>query len=129
MTDFGAWIPAINDHTYEGMTWGERGTDASQPNYPRTHGFSNETWNFPGLQDPKMDALVLAHEAASTFEDFVSTAKEANAYYISLMPEVWGPRPPVYHFWQPWLAGYNGEYLLSNRTLPLFTLGSGLTRN
>jgi peptide/nickel transport system substrate-binding protein len=118
-TDWPAWIPAINDHTYKGMTWGERGTDTVLPNYPRTHGFSDETWNFPGLRDNKMDALVLAQEAATTFEEFVKWAKEGNAYYISQMPEVWGPKPSVYHFWQPWLAGYNAEYLLSNRTLGL----------
>ena len=119
LSELSAYFPRINNHTYEGMTWGNRSIDTSIASFPRAAGYSNEIWNFSGLQDPKMDALVLAQEGASIFEEYVSRAKEANMYYTSLMLEVWGPRPPVYHFWQPWLAGYNGEYLLSNRTMPL----------
>ena len=80
-------------------------------------GYSNEKWNYPGLQDPEYDAIVEAAENASTYEEMVRYVKEANMYFISQMADVWGPRPPMYHFWQPWVGGYNGEYGLGGAML------------
>ncbi len=102
----------VNAHTYEGMVWGNRGTNYNPLFFVRIMGYSNEKWNFPGLQDPEYDAILEAAENASTYEEMQRLVKEANMYYIKLMPDVWGPKTPEYNFNQPWLGGFNGEALL-----------------
>ena len=67
-------------------------------------------WNTSGVQDPEYDAMVEAAENASTYEEMQRLVREADMYYIEQQYEVWGPKPPIYNFAQPWLGGYNGEY-------------------
>ena len=69
-------------------------------------------WNMPGSQDPEYDAIVEAAEGATTYEEMQRLVREADMYYVKQQWAVWGPRPPLYHFNQPWLGGYNGEYTL-----------------
>ena len=99
-----------NNHTYEGMAMGELGTDCCPLTFIKIHGYSNEMWNTSGVQDPEYDAMVEAAENASTYEEMQRLVREADMYYIEQQYEVWGPKPPIYNFAQPWLGGYNGEY-------------------
>ena len=110
LTDVAAMLAHVNAHTYEGMVWTDRGSEPSAAlMFIRVKAYSNELWNYSGLQDPEYDAIVEAAENASSYEEMVRYVKEADMYYIKLHTSVWGPRPPVWHFWQPWLGGYNGE--------------------
>ena len=109
--DVPTFVTRINEHTYEGMTAGQRGTNYYGLNRVGEV-VSNHVWNFSGLQDAKMDALVEEATNASSYEEMRRLVLEADQYYVSLIADVWGPQPPVFHFWQPWLGGYSGEYTL-----------------
>ena len=112
LTDVPTLSSHWNAHTYEGMALGERGTDYNALVYIRIMAYSNENWNMSGVQDPEYDAIVEAAESASTYEEMQRLVRKADMYYIKKQWEVWGPRSPVYHFSQPWLGGYNGEYTI-----------------
>ena len=109
--DVPTFVTRVNEHTYEGMTAGQRGSNYYGLNRV-SEVVSNHAWNFSGLQDPKMDALVEEATNASSYEEMRRLVIEADQYYVSLIADVWGPQPPVFHFWQPWLGGYSGEYTL-----------------
>ena len=112
LTDVPTLSSHWNNHTYEGMALGERGTDCCPLVYIRIQAYSNANWNMSGAQDPEYDAIVEAAESAATREEMQRLVREADRYYIKQQWEVWGPRPPQYQFTQPWLGGYNGEYSL-----------------
>ena len=111
VVDRGTMASHWNAHTYEGMTMGERGTDCCPLLMVRIHGYSNEMWNMSGAQDPEYDAIVEAAENAATYEEMQRLVREAEMYFIKQQWEVWGPRPPIYYAAQPWLGGYNGEFV------------------
>ena len=109
VTDVATISSLINAHSYEGMIIGMRATDNNPLLFARIQAYSNEMWNASGAQDPEYDAIVEAAESASTYEEMQRLVKEAYMYHIKQLWSTWGPRPPVYHFNQPWLVSYNGE--------------------
>ena len=112
MTDTPTVSAHVNNHTYEGMIGSDMGTDYNALVFVRIMAYSNEAWNWPGIQDPEYDAIVEAAENAGTYEEMQRLVKKADMYYIKKQWAIWGPRVPRYHFAQPWLGGYNGEYTL-----------------
>ncbi len=107
----------VNAHTYEGMIGSDMGTDYNALLFIRIMAYSNEAWNWPGVQDPEYDAIVEVAESAATYEEMQRLVKKADMYYIKKQWAIWGPRLPRYHFSQPWLGGYNGEYTLGGGML------------
>ena len=100
----------INNHDFEGMIWAERGNDSCPLLLGILYGVSNELWNGPGAQDPEYDALIVAAENASIREEMQKLLGEADLYFASQHWSTWGPIPPFYHFSQPWIGGFNGEF-------------------
>ena len=117
MREIGAWVAMIHGRTWEGMTWNEMGQSENALMYVRTHGHSTGNWNFSGVEDPEVDAMVEAAENAPTREEMTRIVKEIDMRSIEEHWGVWGPQGSVWHFWQPWLGGYNGE----------MTMGGGQT--
>ena len=100
-------------HTYEGMTWGNMGTNYNPLFYARIMAYSNEEWNMPGVQDPVYDAMVEAAETAGSREEMMELVAEADYYAVTQHWSTWGPMRPAFDFYQPWLVGYNGERTLA----------------
>lgn len=99
-------------HEYEGMTWGNRGTNYNPLFFIRIMAASDEEWNTAGSQDPTYDAMVEAAETAGSREEMMERVAEADFYYIQQQWQTWGPQRPGFSFYQPWLVGYNGESTL-----------------
>ena len=99
-------------HTYEGMVFGERGTDYNPLLFVRIKAYSDAPYNKTGNRDPEYDAIVDAAEATTDYKEMQRLVRKADMYYIKQHWDTWGPRPPAYHFHQPWLGSYNGEYTL-----------------
>ena len=81
---------------------------------------SNSTTEFnpTGLQDPEMDRLWAAAQAATTVDEYQRRVREAEQYIVGGRCEMrnwanhwilWGGRVPHFHASQPWVKGYNGE--------------------
>ena len=102
----------LSTHTYEGgMTIGIRGVPWWPLGAIRTVAHSSvDVWtNTPGVQDPVYDAMVEAAENAGSTEEMMELVKEADTYFTEQQWTTWGPMRPNFIFWQPWMAGYNGE--------------------
>jgi ABC-type oligopeptide transport system substrate-binding subunit len=99
----------INNHTHQGITQSMRGVVWSPLEAIRIVGHSDAIWNAAGLQDPVYDAMVEAAENAGSTEEMMELVKEADMYLIKQQWTTWGPMRPNFIFWQPWMAGYNGE--------------------
>jgi peptide/nickel transport system substrate-binding protein len=106
-----ALFARIRNGTYDGMTWGERGT-SGPVDIELSFWTTGNDLNQPQVSDPEYDRLFKAFDSAKTVEEQKKWAKEADMYSIKQQWNVWGPRPPVYTFYQPWLGGYNGELRL-----------------
>ena len=101
-----------NTHTYEGMTWGNRGVSWPPLGAIRTLAYSDHMWNLPGVQDPVYDAMVEAAENAGSTEEMRELVNKADMYFSEQQWTTWGPTRPNFNFWQPWMVGYNGEFQL-----------------
>ena len=101
-----------NTHTYEGMTWGNRGASWPPLSTIRTVAHSDSIWNLPGVQDPVYDAMVEAAENAGSTEEMMELVNKADMYFSEQQWTTWGPMRPSFIFWQPWMVGYNGEHTL-----------------
>ena len=99
----------INNHTHQGITQSMRGVVWSPLEAIRIVGHSDAIWNAAGLQDPVYDAMVEAAENAGSTEEMMELVAKADMYYSELQIATWAPTRPALIFWQPWLAGYNGE--------------------
>ena len=66
----------------------------------------------PGLENPQLDSLIDAVDAATTFEEQQRAVKEADAYIIKNHYMVWFFRVPQFNAFHPWVIGYNGEFYL-----------------
>ena len=67
---------------------------------------------YPGLENPQLDSLIDAVEAATTLEEQQRAVKEADAYIIKNHYMVWFFRVPRFNAFHPWVVGYNGEFYL-----------------
>ena len=111
------WRARVNAHSYEGMTRGFNNVNYDPLVIARVATYSNEPWNTSGIQDPVQDALVEAAENAVTVQDMMDRVKEADMRFIEQHYNIWGsPIRPSFTFWQPWMAGYNGEIQMGGGT-------------
>ena len=101
-------ISSINEHTFEGMV-----NMVAAIDYSVMWGlqFLQSTFkgNRPGFKDPAYDAMVDAASAATTIEEQIKLAKEADMYQIKNFTYVWGPKVPSFNAIQAWVKGYYGE--------------------
>ena len=72
----------------------------------------NLLMGYPGLENPQLDSLIDAVEAATTLEEQQRAVKEADAYIKKNHYMVWFFRVPRFNAFHPWVVGYNGEFYL-----------------
>jgi peptide/nickel transport system substrate-binding protein len=78
----------VIEHTYEGMIGSFQGGQFP-PLTSTGWGSSNASWNFPGFQDPTMDAMVEAALAATDLEEQRRLIKEVDMYQIENRWHIW----------------------------------------
>ena len=66
----------------------------------------------PGFENPQLNSLIDAAEAATTLEEQQRAVKEADAYIVKNHNMVWFFRVPRFNAFHPWVVGYNGEFYL-----------------
>ena len=123
LMEWAALAPRLSTHTYEGgMTIGIRGVAWWPLGAIRTVAHSSvDVWtNTPGVQDPVYDAMVEAAENAGSTEEMMELVKEADTYFTEQQWTTWGPMRPNFIFWQPWMAGYNGESTIGGGSFWLY---------
>ncbi len=105
-------VSSIKEHTYDGMVLGYGAVDSHPISALKGHhSTDNGGWNRPGVQDPVYDAMVEAADAATTIEEQMRLAKEADMYSIEKHWQIWGVKLPWFIAMPPWVKGYNGEYI------------------
>ena len=67
---------------------------------------------YPGFENPQLDSLIDAAEAATTLEEQQRAVKEADAYIVKNHYMTWFFRVPRFNAFHPWVVGYNGEFYL-----------------
>ena len=83
---------------------------------------STANYNTSNVDDPDYDALHDALLAATTIEEQNRIAGELDQYAIARFWQIWAVMAPLYNVAQPWLIGYNGEYLMGNgQSVTVFT--------
>ena len=65
-----------------------------------------------GFEDPALDAMVEAALAAETVEEQKRIVREADMHILKEHWAIWGPEVPMFHAYQPWVIGFNGELQL-----------------
>ena len=65
-------------HTYEGMVFGERGTDYNPLMFIRIKAYSDAPYNKAGNQDPEYDAIVDAAEATTDYKEMQRLVRKAD---------------------------------------------------
>lgn len=73
---------------------------------------SEGTYNYTGLRDPAIDAMLEAAEDAATLEERQRLIKAMDQELSKQQYYVWGMKVQQFNVAQPWLIGYNGEYHL-----------------
>ena len=71
-------------------------------------------WNLSGIEDPELDALIEATEAATTIDEQMMYARQADMVLIEQQGYLWGPHAAKFNVAQPWIQGYNGEVQLGS---------------
>ena len=79
--------------------------------YPLPVFMTDTVWNSSNVSDPVYDAMYEAGSAPATDEERNRIAKEMNMYAIESFWQVWGPIVPAFSAVQPWLIGWNGEWV------------------
>ena len=102
------------ERTWEGMFSWIGGWNMDATFLVRWRGHSSSMWSLSGIKDPELDALIEAAEAASTIEEQIRRARQADMYMIEKQWYVWGPHPAKFNVVQPWVKGYNGEVQLGS---------------
>ena len=73
------------------------------------------------VSDPDYDALSEAAGAATTNEEQNRIYRDMNQYVIEKFWAIWATSGPEYQATQPWLTGFNGEFMMGNgQTLEVF---------
>ncbi len=98
-------ISSVKEHSYEGMM-----NMVAAPDYSVMWGLQFLPQR-PGFRDPAYDAMVDAAAAATTIEEQMKLAREADMYQLEKLgiTYVWGHKAPSFNAIQPWLKGYHGE--------------------
>ena len=118
--DTATWFSLLADHNYE-MASGDLGFTI----HPRQW-YEEYTHNDPGRREwggampsPEFDAIVEAFLAATTIEEQKRVGIEADMLIIKQHKNIWTPMAPIYHLNQPWLKGFNGEWILDLGLQPI----------
>ena len=83
---------------------------------------STANYNTSNVNDPAYDALHDDLIAATTIDEQNRIAGELDQYAIARFWQIWPVMAPLFHVSQPWLIGYNGEYLVGNgQNVTVFT--------
>ena len=101
----------VFSRTYEGIVVSTAANIASDSVEMARHFHSDSILNRPGSQWPEVDAMVDAALAATTVEEQQRLIAEADMYMIEKHWQIFGPISPAYSWAQPWVIGYNGEYV------------------
>ena len=115
--DMGTFYAHVATHTYGGLTFGQLAGDWNPASLLRVLGHSSSAYKFHCGSDPEYDILVEAVEAATTLEEQMRLAREADLYFAAQNWVTWGPREEKFVFYQPWLKGYT----------PIMGMGGPLT--
>jgi peptide/nickel transport system substrate-binding protein len=112
--DSASWNSGIRDHTYEEDMIGGAimGYDRNPVVIMRAFIHSEGTYNYTGLRDPAIDAMLEAAEDAATLEERQRLIKAMDQELSKQQYYVWGMKVQQFNVAQPWLIGYNGEYHL-----------------
>ena len=111
----------INERTWEGMVSAIPTWNRNAAWLIRWKGHSTSVWDVSGIADPELDAIIEAAEAATTIEEQMRYAKQADMILIERQGDVSGPFAPKFNVIQPWVIGYNGEAQLgSMERAPIF---------
>ena len=111
--DGATFVPLIQSLAYEGMSGRETGyfiADAIGILKSNTH--STSTWNAPGVDDPKLDAMLDEAGAATDRTEQARLGNEINMYIIANHWFLWSHRVPQMFVYQPWIVGHSDETLL-----------------
>ena len=99
---------ARTERTWEGMLGIVQGSN-SDPFYTIRADASSTVYNYHGIENPELEALIEAAPAATSIEEQQRLVKEADMYTIENHWYVWGPKAGKYMAHQPWVIGFNGE--------------------
>ena len=103
----------IREHNYDtSMINGIMGYDRSPVTILRSFFHSEGGYNYSGLRDTDVDAMIEAAESASSFEERFQIIKDLDQKLIAEQYGVWGMKANLFNAAQPWVIGYNGEYHL-----------------
>ena len=113
--DRASMMPMVNERTWEGPFGTIGGWNMDAAFLVRWRGHSSSIpWNLSGIKDPELDAIIEAVEAATTIEEQMKHARQADMVLIEQQGYVWGPHPAKFNSNQPWVKGYNGEVQLGS---------------
>ncbi len=108
-------VPLIQSRAYEGMSGRELGAFTGNPlGSLRVVAYTDATWNAPGIDDPKMNALLDAAAATTDLAEHQRLVKEADLHLIANHWYGWSHRLPQIFVFQPWIVGHSGELQLGS---------------
>ena len=106
-------VPLIQSGSYEGMSGRESGFFTGDPlGLLRNLSYTDATWNAPGIDDPKLNAMLDAAAATTDLEEHRRLVKEADLYITANHWYMWSHRLPQIFVFQPWIVGHSGELAL-----------------
>ncbi len=105
--------PTRRDRTWEGLIYHAMGVSTAPLSFIRIFAYSTSFDNLHGIGYPELDALVDAAVATTSIEEQQRLVKEIDMYMIENHWYVWGPMTGVYRAVQPWVTGFNGEWMIS----------------
>ena len=104
----------VTGRTWEGLQATVGGWNRDATWSIRWRGHSTSMWNLSGIKAPELDALIEAAEAATTIDEQMRHARQADMVLIEQQGYVWGPHAAKFNVAQPWIKGYNGEVQLGS---------------
>ena len=106
-------VPLIQSGSYEGMSGRESGFFTGDPlGTLRNLSYTDATWNAPGIDDPKLNAMLDAAAATTDMEEHRRLVKEVDLYITANHWYMWSHRLPQIFVFQPWIVGHSGELAL-----------------
>ena len=108
-------VPLIQSRAYQGMSGRELGTFTGNPlGSLHVVAYTDATWNAPGIDDAKMNALLDAAAATTDLAEHQRLVKEADLHLIANHWYGWSHRLPQIFVFQPWIVGHSGELQLGS---------------
>ena len=108
-------VPLIQSRAYQGMSGRELGTFTGNPlGSLHVVAYTDATWNAPGIDDAKMNALLDAAAETTDLAEHQRLVKEADLHLIANHWYGWSHRLPQIFVFQPWIVGHSGELQLGS---------------